>query len=114
MKKVCILIILSVILVAYSCRKSCTHHNVPACIQATIDSNKNNPNGEVQSIDEYMYHGQVVYALNPLLLSADMPVQIVGNDCSTLCYLGGLTGKTDCSGDNFYDSAQLLRRVWEK
>ena len=114
MNKIYIIIILSVVLIAYSCRKSCTHHNVPDCIKATINANQNNPNGELQSIDEYQYHGQTVYALNPLAMSSDMQTAIVSSDCTTLCYLGGIAGKTDCNGDHFYNTAQLVRRAWEK
>jgi hypothetical protein len=113
MKALILTLLASTLFAVSSCRKSC-EPVIPSCIQSEIDANKNNSEWGVESIDEYEYQGGLVYVRNYESSYSDMHVAVIKSDCSSLCFLGGITGNQMCNGDKFSEKARFTRKVWQK
>ena len=91
--------------------------NTPECIQNEIEENFENSNWAIGSVEEYRFQFKTVYAFLPdEKIIADAATQIMDSDCQLLCEVGGVGGPgvNLCNGDNFYQSATLVRVIWEK
>jgi hypothetical protein len=109
--------LIAVIAITSSCKKSSIAKNIPQCIRSTVTANKDNPNWTVGSVEEYEFQGRIVYAFNPdNEIIADASTDIVTEDCSNLCSVGGFGGPNAnmCNGENFIKNAVLKRTIWEK
>ena len=109
-----IIIICCFLIVSSSCRKSCAEGKVPECITSTIESNKNSPEWGIETVDEYEFNGYLVYVFKPGPHSADMFIQVLKDDCSEVCTLGGIMGIETCQGEKFYRKATYTRTIWTK
>jgi len=100
-----------------ACKKCALPSDIPACIKSAIDANKNNSDWEVGNVEEYSFQGKIVYAFNPDTRKiADGATTVQTSDCKNLCSVGGFGGPAInmCNGDNFFQKAVLLRKIWEK
>ena len=91
--------------------------NIPECIQNEIEENFENSNWAIGSVEEYRFQFKTVYAFLPdEKIIADASTQIKDSDCQLLCQVGGFGGPgvNLCNGDNFYQSATLVRVIWKK
>ena len=91
--------------------------NIPACIKNEIEKNFENSNWAIGRVEEYRFQFKTVYAFLPdEKIIADAATQIMDSDCQLLCEVGGFGGPgvNLCNGDNFYQSATLVRVIWEK
>jgi hypothetical protein len=117
MKLVFILFLSLLVICIYGCKK-CDDipKDVPACISKVIKDGVYDSTFEVTSIEEYKYQGKVVYKLNPPDYIADASSIIVTGECAKLCFVGGFVGPGAilCNGENFFEKAVLVRRVWQK
>ena len=102
---------------------ACTKHkpdiasNTPQCIKNEIEENYDNSNWTIGSVEEYRFQLKTVYAFLPdERIIADAATQIRDGDCQLLCEVGGFGGPgiNLCNGDNFFQSATLVRVIWEK
>ncbi len=117
MKTVVMAVVALFLTTIISCRKSGMSKNIPACISSEIAANKNDPNWEIGSVEEYLFQNRVVYAFNPDgNIIADGSTTIKDSNCNALCYIGGFGGPTVnmCNGENFYQTATLRRTIWKK
>jgi hypothetical protein len=91
---------------------------IPAeCIKNEIEENVENSNWAIGSVEEYRFQFKTVYAFLPDdKIIADASTQIKDSDCQLLCQVGGFGGPgvNICNGDNFYQSATLVRVIWKK
>jgi len=91
--------------------------NTPECIQNEIEENFENSNWAIGSVEEYRFQFKTVYAFLPdEKIIADAATQIKDGECQLLCEVGGFGGPAVnlCNGDNFYQSATLVRVIWKK
>jgi len=118
--KRCLFIVFSVLLVvATACTKNRPDiaSNVPECIHNEIEQNFENSNWTIGSVEEYHFQYKTVYAFLPdEKIIADASTQIKDSDCQPLCQVGGFGGPgvNICNGDNFYQTATLVRVIWKK
>jgi len=108
-----------VILLATACTKQKPNIalNTPECISHEIENNQENSNWMIGSVEEYQFQNKIVYAFLPdEEVIADASTQIKDGDCKLLCQVGGFGGPAInlCNGDNFYQSAVLVRVIWKK
>ena len=75
MKLICFI---SILLSSGSCQKMKIHDTPLSCIKKYIDSNKNNKDWPVSSVDEYEFQGKLVYAISPPKNYADATVLGLG------------------------------------
>ncbi|MGI8950923.1 MAG: DUF6970 domain-containing protein [Chitinophagaceae bacterium] len=108
MKKIFLFLFSSIVII--SCKKS---DSIPACIQSAINANKNNPNWDVQEIDEYLFQNKIVYRFIGHR-EVDALDEIKSTDCSTLCAIGGIGNIMKCNGENFDSVAVFKRIIWKK
>jgi hypothetical protein len=109
--------LLFTLLVSASCRKNDIASGTPDCIYREIADNKGNPNWTVGSVEEYRFQNKLVYAFGPdNKIIADGATTIKTADCQSLCMVGGFGGQmiNQCNGDNFFQSATLVRTIWKK
>ena len=91
--------------------------NTPECIENEIKDNQENSNWMIGSVEEYRFQNKIVYAFLPdEEVIADASTQIKDENCRLLCHVGGFGGPAVnlCNGDNFYQSAVLVRVIWKK
>ena len=91
--------------------------NTPECIGKEIEGNVENSNWMIGSVEEYRFQNKTVYAFLPdEEVIADAATQIKGGNCQLLCQVGGFGGPAIniCNGDNFYQTATLVRIIWKK
>ena len=107
------------ILLATACTKQKPNiaSNTPECIQDEIENNQENSNWMIGSVEEYRFQNKTVYAFLPdEEVIADAATEIKDSKCRLLCQVGGFGGPAInlCNGDNFYQSATLVRVIWKK
>ena len=86
----------------------------PACITTKIDEFKEDQFAcENASVKLYIFQGQEVYVFTQGICIADGGTEVLLEDCSSLCFLGGIAGLQDCNGDLFFDVAEELETLWE-
>jgi len=107
------------ILIATACTKQKPYiaSNTPECIHDEIENNQENSNWTIGSVEEYRFQNKIVYAFLPdEEVIADASTAIKDGDCNLLCQVGGFGGPAVnlCNGDNFYQSATLVRVIWKK
>jgi len=119
MKRLLFSVFSVLLLVATACTKNKPDiaSNTPECIKNEIEENVENSNWAIGSVEEYRFQFKTVYAFLPDdKIIADASTQIKDSDCQLLCQVGGFGGPgiNMCNGDNFYQSATLLRVIWKK
>ena len=105
------------LLVSISCRKPGIADNIPRCIYKEIAAHSNNSDWQTGSVHEYKFQSKLVYAFVPDgRIIADGSTVIKDADCNTLCSVGGFGGTQVnlCNGDNFFQTAVLIRTIWTK
>jgi hypothetical protein len=111
------LFLLGLTTVSLSCRKTDIASGIPHCIYKKINENKNNPNGELGSVDEYEFQGSLVYAFSPDgRIIADGASEIWNSSCQMICTVGGFAGPMMqlCNGEYFFPTATFKRNIWTK
>ena len=119
MKRLLFSVFSVLLLVATACTKNKPDiaSNTPECIKNEIEENVENSNWAIGSVEEYRFQYKTVYAFLPDdKIIADASTQIKDSDCQLLCQVGGFGGPgvNMCNGDNFYQSATLVRVIWKK
>ena len=107
-----ILMMVAVALVLIACSKKVL---LPGCLQEKITAYSKDSLPFVHQIDLYEFKGKKVYKLieNPKS-HTDAGASIMDEDCSQICYLGGIAGLVLCDGENFEQNAKLVKTVWKK
>ncbi len=114
------LLIIVFILAAFAyagCEKSDFPPDIPPCIKDTINVYKNKPDWLIGNVEAYSFQGKIVYAFNPdNKRIADGQTYVVNSDCGIMCAVGGFGGPSInlCNGDNFFQKAVFIRKIWEK
>lgn len=108
-------VVLLTIIIA-GCKKSDTVIiDIPNCVKDKIDYYNNSPNSYINKVDEFLFQGKLVYVFSQDGTKiSDAGAIIINNDCSSLCFLGGIAGISTCNGDNFSQKAILQRVIWKK
>ena len=112
MKRIGLLLILSVSLFFTACNKGIAK-GTPACVKAKIkDFDKSSTCGSAH-VDEFTFQGGTVYAFDPGTCGADMTTEVISSGCSSLGQLGGFAGNTKINGEEF-SNATFVKTVWKK
>ena|ERR1700741_4648999 len=111
-QKIIILLILSALSLS-GCRKDGIAKGTPNCVEDRIKDFKNTGCDKGVNVKEYSFQGKRVYVFNPGSCGADMTSEVIDSDCTTLGYLGGITGNTKINGDDFANAA-FVKITWEK
>ena len=119
MKRFLFSVISVLVLVTAACTKQKPDiaSNTPECIENEIKGNHENSNWMIGSVEEYRFQNQTVFAFLPdETVIADAATQIKDVDCNLVCHVGGFGGPAVamCNGDNFYQTAVLVRVIWKK
>lgn len=86
----------------------------PTCLETKIDEFKDDQaTCENASIKKYNFQNQEVYAFTQGICISDGGTDVILEDCSQVCFLGGFAGFQDCNGDLFFDVAQEIETIWE-
>lgn len=87
---------------------------VKACVDAKItDFEEKDICSKSGDVKEYVFQNQQVYVFNPGDCGADMTAEVIDANCTTLGYLGGITGNTKINGVDF-SNASYVRTLWRK
>lgn len=116
MKKLLLILVLSILVIA-SCKKSSPVAPASVCINNLLEPNRNNPNWEIGSIDEYDLKGKTIYGLSQDgNIINDGGIILVDENCNSLCFVGGFAGygNANCLGVNFFKESKLIRNIWSK
>lgn len=86
---------------------------IPACIQARIDSIKQEPKwNPPATVTEYRYNDKRVFLFSSNC--CDRYNEVVDEACNYICApSGGYTGKGDNKCADFTEKAQLVKEVWK-
>ena len=86
---------------------------VPACIQAKIDTIRNSPRWNPPAeVNEYAYKGKRVFLFSSPC--CDHFNELFDENCNYLCApSGGFTGRGDMKCVDFKDSATFVKLVWK-
>lgn len=87
--------------------------SLPGCFRKFIENDKNEiPRDEPLQIDEYRYNGSIVYLFTAPC--CDQLNILYDMNCNIICApSGGFTGRGDKKCEDFSDSANYIRLVWE-
>lgn len=105
------------LLLLSACNKNGIPSGTASCIKKEILANKNNPDWQTGSVEEYTFQNKTVYAFLPDgNIIADGSTTIKDENCNTVCNVGGFGGPAinKCNGENFYEKAALIRTIWKK
>lgn len=97
-----------------SCEKIDLPEGTPKCIKQKIRKLKGEDCPSVQTVYRYDFQGQTVYLFNPKNCGNDLTSEVVNNDCENICFLGGVSGNSNCNGDDFYTEAKNEKLIWEE
>jgi len=112
MKQSVLVILLLLSFVMFSC--SDDEPTEPDCLTTKIDAFKvDQATCENATIIKYNFQNQEVYAFTQGICVSDGGTDVVLEDCSEVCFLGGIAGFQDCNGDLFFDVAEEVEIVWE-
>jgi len=88
--------------------------SISECLQTMIDDFKvDQATCENATIIKYKFQEQEVYAFTQGICVADGGTDVLLDDCSRVCFLGGIAGFQDCNGDLFFDVAEEVEIIWE-
>lgn len=103
------LVVASVLVLA-----SCSNEFDSDCQEAQADVFKTNMlDCSGASIIKYEFEGRDVYAFTDGQCLSDGGVSIIDESCTTICFLGGIAGFTECDGIDFYAEAEQKEVIWE-
>jgi hypothetical protein len=90
-----------------------TEPALPSCIQARIESIKQQPKWNPPAeVTEYRYNGKRVFLFSSNC--CDQFSEVVDEACTYLCApSGGITGKGDGKCPDFDEKAELVKVVWK-
>lgn len=84
------------------------------CLTEKIDAFKiDQATCENAAIIKYDFQNQEVYGFTQGICISDGGTDVILEDCSQVCFLGGIAGFQDCNGDLFFDVAQEIEIIWE-
>ena len=88
---------------------------IPPCIDERIDQFKEmNKDCIGASIIIYEFQDDRLYAFTDGQCISDGGTTLLTEDCTTHCFVGGIAGFTDCQGENFFQNAEEIERIWVK
>lgn len=95
---------------------ACKHLDVPekapSCIERKVTEFLPETCETGASVKEYLFQNQHVFVFDHGNCGADMTSEVTDANCTTLGFLGGITGNTQINGEEF-SSATLIRTVWK-
>ena len=87
--------------------------DIPECINDLIEQEKKE--GCADGMDEYLFNGQLVYVFTQAEpICSDFGSPVYDEQCTQLCFIGGIAGLTICQDVNFNQNATFKRTIWEK
>ncbi|HLG03296.1 MAG TPA: hypothetical protein VI731_06850 [Bacteroidia bacterium] len=111
--KTIVVLITSALLVISNCNKSDIAKGTPECVQKKIKEFDKSSSCNDARVKEYLFQGKHVFVFEPGTCGADMTSEVMDSGCSTLGYLGGISGNTKINGEEF-STAMYVKIVWEK
>ena len=86
---------------------------IPACIQAKIDTIKQQPKwNPAATVTEYLYNNKRVFVFSSNC--CDQYNEAFDENCNYVCApSGGMTGKGDRKCSDFKEKAKLVKEVWK-
>jgi hypothetical protein len=92
---------------------SCTD-SLSDCHETTSDTFKTEKvNCPGASIIKYEFEGNTVIAYSDGQCISDGGVSVFDEDCTPICFLGGIAGFTLCNGVDFFAQAKQKEVIWE-
>lgn len=64
------------------------------------------------SVKEYEFKGDLVYVFDDRICITDGVAAVIGYDCDTIGWLGGVSVNTEIKGVNFHNKAELQRTLF--
>ncbi len=104
---------LIVLLSLAACKKN--DFGLSDCLDDQIKNFKNGDYActEGANVKEYEFLGEKVYVFDPGICGADMTSEVIGEDCNSLGFLGGIAGNIEINGTNFSE-AVFIKVIWER
>lgn len=110
MNRLLILLFMSLII---SCNKLDIEKGTPECVQNKIKDFNTSSTCNDANVKEYSFQGNTIFTFDPGTCGADMTTEVITSGCTTLGYLGGITGNTQINGEEF-SNATYVRTIWKK
>jgi hypothetical protein len=115
MKQIVLVLLVTVaILGTTSCQKKCSDSDIPECIESKIKELKKSSVCNDTKINEYLFNGQTVYAIEAGSCGADLGSSIIDTKCNNLGQLGGIDGNTKINNVEFASTAVFVQNIWSK
>jgi uncharacterized protein DUF6970 len=96
-----------------SCEDTGPINNVPKCIGSLIEEQSPSCGEDYKiDVDEYHFQNKIVYVFEYADCCCDAQSPVLDSSCDTIGFLHGFVGNTEINGEDFYDNATFLRRVW--
>jgi len=103
-----------VLVALISCNKIDIEPGTPPCIENKIVSFNKTSICSNARVTEYIFQGKTVYVFSPgNTCGADLTSEVVDSECTSLGYLGGISGNTKINGEDF-SFATFVNIVWKK
>ena len=111
--KTLITLILLLVTIVTGCNKTDTAKGTPQCVKKKIEEFDKTSSCDDAKVKEYEFQGGNVFVFEPGTCGADMTSEVIDSGCSTLGYLGGISGNTKINGEEF-SNAKFINMVWKK
>ena len=99
-----------------ACLTSCSidlPEGTPGCLNEKIKEFKKEKSCDQKNVDQYTFQGMTVFVFGRNCC-CDFASDVLDNGCNVLGSLGGIAGKTDINGVNFYQTSSFVRTIWEE
>ena len=108
-----IILLIFVIITLGGCNKLDIEKGTPKCVEGKIDNLNKIACDDGANVKEYTFQGKTVYVFYPGVCGADMTSEVIDSECNSLGLLGGISGNTKISGEEF-SNAVFVKTTWEK
>lgn len=113
MKKIVFHSVIALMLFATSCQEEIAPGE-PACIREKIIEFSDIGICETgKSVAKYKFQGEFVYVFNHGTCGADFQSPVYDANCTSLGYLGGITGNDEINSVSFCLNAEFVSLVWK-
>lgn len=104
-------IILASSLFMLGCNKE-NENATPVCVQDNLLTFDTNEACSGASVKRYIFQGSDAYLFDPGQCPQADSIKVLGADCNTLGYLGGILGNSHINGVEFYSNSEFEAFVW--
>ncbi len=115
MKKLCIIIVITLVSLNIACDRNDLPNEVPECIEQKIQEFLQS--GIIcdtgANVTKYNFKGEQVYVFYEGACWTDAGSMVFDKNCNEKCYLGGKGGFRQCDSVDFYDYATNAKIVWK-